>query len=97
MQRTNIYLSKDQLEALRRVGERRGLPVAQLVREALDEWLERQGVRTVDEDEWQRRFATLLARRDKIASEHDFTEDEVVRDVMEAVREVRRARAARRR
>jgi predicted transcriptional regulator len=97
MQRTNIYLSDDQLDALRRVGESRDVPVASLVREAIDDWLERQGVRPVPEDEWRRRFEALLRRRDTIAKERGFTEEEVERDVMEAVREVRRARAARRR
>ncbi len=97
MQRTNIYLAEEQLDALRRVGESRDVPVASLVREAIDDWLEKQGVRAVAEDEWRRRFEALLRRRDKIAKERRFTEKEVERDVMEAVREVRRARAARRR
>jgi Ribbon-helix-helix domain len=97
MQRTNIYLAEEQLDALRRVGESRDVPVASLVREAIDEWLEKQGVHAVAEDEWRRRFEALLRRRDKIAKERGFTEEEVERDVMEAVREVRRSRAARRR
>ncbi len=97
MQRTNIYLSEEQLESLRRVAERRGEPVAQLVREAVDAWLGSQNVRPIPEEEWRHRFGELLARRKKIAREHDWTEQEVERDVMAAVREVRRARAARRR
>ena len=97
MRRTNIYLPDEKLELLRQLGERRGIPVAQLVREALDEWLERQGVRTLDRDEWERRFDELMERRRRIAEEHGWTEEEVERDVLDAVREVRRARAARRR
>jgi ribbon-helix-helix CopG family protein len=97
MQRTNIYLSEEQLEALRRVGESRDVPVASLVREAVDEWLDKQGVRAVPEDEWRRRFEALLRRRDRIAKERGFKKEDVERDVMAAVREVRRARSARRR
>jgi Ribbon-helix-helix protein, copG family len=97
MQRTNIYLSDEQLDALRRLSERRGEPVAQLVREALDEWLASQNVRPVREDEWSRRFGDILGRREKLAAERGWTEEDVERDVMAAVREVRRARTARRR
>jgi hypothetical protein len=97
MRRTNIYLEDEQLELLRGLGEQRGEPVAVLVREAVDSWLGAQGVRRLTDDEWQRRFDALLERRDRIARERDFDETDVERDVMAAVREVRRARAARRR
>ena len=96
MQRTNIYLEAEQLELLRSLGDRRGEPVAALVREAIDAWLEAQGARRLPEDEWERRFDALLRRRDKIWRELDVSEEEVERDVAEAIREVRRARAARR-
>lgn len=97
MQRTNIYLSEDQLETLRALGERRGVPVARLVREAVDAWLTAQGVQRIPREEWERRFDELLERRRRIAEERGFSEEEVERDVMAAVREVRKARAARRR
>jgi hypothetical protein len=97
MKRTNIYLDERQIELLGAVGERRGRSVAALVREAIDRWLEEQGVRRIDEDEWGRRFDALLERRRKAAAGRGFTEEEVERDVMAAVREVRKARAARRR
>jgi Ribbon-helix-helix domain len=97
MRRTNIYLEEDQLATLQALGEHRGVPVARLVREAVDAWLEAQGVRRVPLDEWERRFDELLERRRRIAAEGGFSEEEVERDVMEAVREVRKARAARRR
>jgi Ribbon-helix-helix protein, copG family len=97
MQRTNIYLSDEQLAALRAVASDRDVPVAVLVRQAVDAWLESEGLRVLPEDEWQRRFDALLRRRDEVAARVDVSEEDVERDVMEAVREVRRARAARRR
>jgi Ribbon-helix-helix protein, copG family len=96
MQRTNIYLSDSQLARLRGVAERRGDTVAALVREAVDEWLERNGVRAVEPDEWSQRFETLLSRRARAADSPAWTQEEVERDVTEAVAEVRRSRAARR-
>lgn len=97
MRRTNIYLPDEQLELLKLLSEQRGSAVATLVREALDDWLKKQGVRPVGEDEWQRRFEALLGRRDKLAQEHGWSEEDVERDVMDAVRQVRKARTARRR
>jgi Ribbon-helix-helix protein, copG family len=97
MRRTNIYLSDEQLAALRAVASERDVPVAALVRQAVDAWLESEGVRVLPEDEWQRRFDALLRRRDEVAAGLEVSEEDVERDVMEAVREVRRARAARRR
>jgi hypothetical protein len=97
MQRTNIYLSEEQLEALRRVSEQRAQPVAALVREAIDEWLRSRNVRPIPEDEWRDRFEELLAQRTRLAQDRGWTEDEVERDVTAALDEVRRARTARRR
>lgn len=97
MRRTNVYLDERQLDLLRMLAASRGASVAELVREAVDAWLDEQGVRRVDEDEWGRRFDALLRRRDQIARKRGFDPDEVERDVMDAVREVREARAARRR
>jgi hypothetical protein len=91
----SIRLEPQQLDALRRVAETRGVPVAVLVREAVDAWLAAQCVRLVDEDEWQRRFDALPARRQRIAAEERLTLEEVERDVLEVVREIRKARAAR--
>jgi hypothetical protein len=96
MRRTNIYLDDEQLESLRSLSDRRGQPVATLVREAIDAWLAAQGVRRIPEDEWRDRFAALLERRARIAAERGFEEEDVERDVMEAVRDVRAARARRR-
>jgi|SRR2546422_8372054 len=97
MRRTNIYLDERQLDLLRGLADRRGRPVAELVREAVDSWLESQGARRLSRDEWEERFDALLARRARIAKERGFDPAEVERDVMDAVRKERRARAARRR
>jgi hypothetical protein len=44
-----------------------------------------------------RRFGDFLTRRKKIAEERDWTEAEVERDVMAAIREARKMRTPRRR
>lgn len=97
VRRTNIYLPDEQLDLLRRVSESQGRPVAELVRDAVDSWLTAQGVRAIPQDEWAARFDALMARRRTIAERERFSEDDVLRDVNAAVREVRRARPARRR
>lgn len=97
MRRTNIYLGDEQLRALRSLGERRGTSVAELVRVAVDSWLDAQGASVVSEDEWELRFAALLARRREASRRDEPAVEAVERDVARAVTEVRRARAARRR
>jgi hypothetical protein len=97
MKRTNIYLSESQLATLQALGDQRGVPMAELVRQALDEWLAAQGVRVLGEDEWARRFDALLTRRRGAAGARPPSPSAVQNDVTAAVREVRRARAARRR
>ncbi|HEV3376274.1 MAG TPA: CopG family transcriptional regulator [Thermoleophilaceae bacterium] len=94
MRRTNIYLSDAQLARLRGAADSRGSTVAAVVREAVEEWLERNGVRAVEADEWSRRFDALLSQRESAADSEDWTQEDVDRDVAEAVAEVRRARAA---
>jgi len=77
----------------------RGRSLGGLVDEALGEWLETRGIRlsTVRDDEWRRRLASLIARRRILAEEHGWTAEAVRSDVDAAVKEVREARAARRR
>jgi ribbon-helix-helix CopG family protein len=95
--RTNIYLEDAQLDLLGRVAEGEGTSVADLVRRAVDAWLAGRKVRKVPEDEWQRRFRRLLERRRRIARREKFDPVEVDREVAKAIREVRKARRARRR
>lgn len=96
MERTNVYLDDRQLAALRRLGDQRDTAVASLIREAIDAWLVGQGVRMIEEREWDRRFAALLDRRERIADKKGFDPDRVERDVTRAVTEVRRKPASRR-
>jgi Ribbon-helix-helix domain len=81
MRRTNVYLEERQLELLRRLANERGVAVAELVRHAVDLWLDSQGARVIGEDEWQRRFDELLERRTGIAERRGFSQDDVDRDV----------------
>ena len=97
MERTNIYLSERELASLRAVSRSTGRPVAALVREAVDAWLEQHGVSEVPEDEWSRRFGELMGRRGRLAAAERWDPDAVDADVLRAVAEVRSSRAARRR
>ena len=83
--------------ALVRVAELWGLPVDQLASEAVRAWLDAKGVRREVDDEWRRRFGEFLEERRAIAEAAGWSDEEVQRDVDEAVREVREARAAHRR
>lgn len=96
MRRTNIYLSDPQHRALRALADQRGVPMSEMIREAIEKWLSAQGLTALPEDEWQSRFAQLLARRRGVADRLDMTEAEVADDVAAAATEVRRLRAARR-
>jgi hypothetical protein len=97
MERTNIYLDEQEVAALRMLSRRTGRPVAALVREAVDAWLDARGVRVISEDEWTRRFAELLGRRGRLAAAEGWSEEQVAPAIARAVAEVRRSRAAGRR
>ena len=79
------------------VARLRGRPVEDLVSEAIDAWLDANGVRPLAEDERRRRFGAFLEARWSIADREGWPEEQVARDVAEAVREVREDRSARRR
>lgn len=89
MRRTNIYLTEDELSGLQLVGRRQGKAVAELVREAVDTWLEAQGVKRVEPDEWADRFGQLLDRRRRIAEGSGWSEAAVEEDVLAAVTALR--------
>jgi hypothetical protein len=94
MERTNIYLDDREIAALRLLSRRTGRPVAVLVREAVDAWLDAQGVTAIEPDDWSRRFDELLGRRGRLAAAEGWTDEQVAPDVARAVAEVRRSRAA---
>lgn len=94
MERTNIYLDDREITALRLLSRRTGRPVAVLVREAVDAWLDAQGVAAIEPDDWSRRFDELLERRGRLAAAEGWTDERVAPDVARAVAEVRRSRAA---
>ena len=96
MRRTNIYLPEEQLRALKRLGAQRKAPLSELIREAIGVWLRARRIRLVSEDEWSRRFRSLLDRRRRVARAVRPRERDVDADVTRAVREVRKAGAARR-
>lgn len=97
MRRTNIYLDDDDLSALRSIGSLQSRPVAELVREAVADWLSRHGVERIAEDDWQQRLGQLLDRREEVEASAAWEPDEVENDVATALAEVRRARSAGRR
>lgn len=41
MIRTNIYLTEVQMKTFKAIAKKAGYPVAEIIRRALDEWLER--------------------------------------------------------
>lgn len=95
MHRTNIYLEANQIDLLRRLGRARGKPVANLVREAVDSWLESQGVERIEPEDWQARFDRLIQRRRQVSDRLAPDPGKVQSDVGAAVRQVRKAGAAR--
>lgn len=97
MRRTNIYLDDAELEALRSMGNLQGRPMAEIVREAVHDWLRRHGAQQVPDDDWRKRLGQLLDERGEVAATADWDLDDIERDVATAVAEVRRERAASRR
>ena len=90
MQRTNIYLDEDQVRALKYLSAEHEQSVAELVRQAVDNYLAQE----FDNDEvWQQRMSDLL-RRIKERNSSTANPEEIERDISLAREEVRSARRA---
>jgi hypothetical protein len=106
VKRTNIYLDEEQDRLLRHLSVEEGRSFADVVREALNEYLARRGIssasrvvgpcRQIPEGEWQARFGDVL-RRIRATRVPDETTDDLEGDITTARREMRQERAARRR
>jgi hypothetical protein len=93
LQRTNIYLDEDQLDALKHLAVEDRRTVADIVRQAIDSYLARR----LTDDAWRDRLDQLFER----VQAHipaSISPEEIESDITAARAEVRRAhRAARRR
>lgn len=82
MIRTQIQLSKSQMQRLRELARRRGVPIAALIREGADHVIQSGG--TVDEEQRRRRALAAAGRfhsgHSDLATAHD-------RHLAEALRE----------
>jgi hypothetical protein len=94
MKRTNIYLEEDQLRLLKHLAVEEGRSFTELVRQALQEFLEHRHPSKepdLSPEEWNRRLEHLLTRvRRRI---QPFPPEEVEADVTAAVKESRRRRS----
>ena len=88
MQRTNIYLDEDQLRILKHLSAEENKSVADLVRQAVDNFLSE---RLAAAPLWKEDMESLLARFRGQSSKR-ISSDEVELDVRAALGEVREAR-----
>ena len=88
MQRTNIYLGEDQLRLLKHLAAEENKPVADLVRQAVEQFLR---TRLENDVMWQNDMTALIERvRNRVSPVID--PDEIERDIREARHDVRAAR-----
>ena len=87
MQRTNIYLDEDQLRLLKHLAAEENKPVADLVRQAVDQFLRNRLENAVT---WQSDMAALIERvRSRVSLAID--PDEIESDIREARQDARAA------
>ncbi|ADG07565.1 ribbon-helix-helix domain-containing protein [Kyrpidia tusciae] len=88
MQRTNIYLSQDQLRLLKHLAAAENKSVSDLVRQAVDEFLRE---RLKESSNWQAEMDALVKRvRSRVGQ--DISEEGIEGDVRAAKKEAREAR-----
>jgi DNA-binding IclR family transcriptional regulator len=91
MKRTNIYLEEEQLRLLKHIAVEEDLSFTELVRKALQQFLESYEERpTSDNDLWGHRLERLLERVRQRS--HGFASEEIEADVTAASEEVHGAR-----
>ncbi|AEG16871.1 MAG: hypothetical protein PWP72_1369 [Thermoanaerobacter sp.] len=71
MQRTQIYLHPDQHRALLNEARRKGISLAELIRQIVSEHLERQGERKAPKEAFQRIIGMGASGREDISERHD--------------------------
>lgn len=73
MRRTQIQLTEEQMEALRREAARRSLSVSEILRQAVDAWL--KGLRPPTAEERRRRALEIAGRfgsgKNHVSASHD--------------------------
>ena len=88
MQRTNIYLDEDQLRLLKHLAAEENKPVADFVRQAVDQFLRR---RLENDVKWQSDMTALIERvRSRVSPA--IGPDEIECDIREARHDVRTRR-----
>ncbi|MDZ7290171.1 MAG: ribbon-helix-helix protein, CopG family [candidate division KSB1 bacterium] len=90
MKRTSIYLEEDQLQLLKHISSADHRSLTELVRQALQEFLERYQQKVVlhsPAEEWNRRLEQLLARVHQRTSA--FSSEEIEADITVASEEAR--------
>ena len=104
MKRTNVYLDEEQSRVLRHLAIEEGRSFTDIVREALNEYLQRRGLDVISrisgprgaapEGEWEARLHSALQRlRSRIPS--DVGPDEIEAEITAARAEVRKGSANR--
>ena len=84
MQWTNIYLDEDQLRFLKHLAAEENNPLADLIRQAVDQFLR---IRLDDDVMWQNDMTALIERvRSRVSPAID--PDEIERDIREARHDV---------
>jgi Arc/MetJ-type ribon-helix-helix transcriptional regulator len=96
MRRTNIYLDPDTLRALKMVAANEDASVSDLVRTAIDKFLESRAAGDGSVAQLSTTLLDDVLRRVDERRPADIPQDEIERDVADAVAEARAERAARR-
>ena len=92
VQRTNVYLEDEQLRALKYLAAEHRQSVADLVRQAVDDYLAKH---FCNSEEWSERFESLVSRIQKRIPV-GATPEQIEADITTARDEVRQARLANR-